>query len=306
MLQGGIGIPQVKWFGVEGDYNVMVCRLTARFSQILLFKVMDLLGPSLEDLFNRYGRRFCLKTVLMLADQLISRVEYLHSKNFIHRGLLGYIWRGCQCAFTLLRHQARQLSHWPWKEGKHHIHVCCFRARACDVPVCGAIPTNRIDFGLAKRYRDSRTHQHIPYRENKGEYAASAEGHRYPPRVGRALTAGITGTVRYASINTHLGIEQSRRDDLESLGYVFVYFLLGQLPWQGLKAVNRHQKYRKIGFVPKRCSRHNVSHLAIPYAFSCFPVLALMLLVCVGYLSAAHRPHTPGEHKHCCHWRSFQ
>jgi serine/threonine protein kinase len=89
-----------------------------------------------------------------------------------------------------------------------------------------------VDFGLARRYRDQKTKIHIPYRENKS----------------------LVGTARYASINTHLGIEQSRRDDLECLAYVLLYLIRGSLPWQGLKGILPKEKHSAIMEKKMECS----------------------------------------------------
>merc|ERR1712060_437171 len=91
--------------------------------------VIDLLGPSLEDLFSFCNRKFSLKTTLMLADQMINRMEYVHAKNFIHRDVKP------QHFLIGLGKKANQ------------VHI--------------------IDFGLSKKYRDPKTQVHIPYRENK-------------------------------------------------------------------------------------------------------------------------------------------
>ena len=163
-LQGGVGIPKLHWCGSQGNYNILI---------------MDLLGPSLEDLFNYCKRKFTLLTTLMVVEQMVSRIEFIHSRNFLHRDVK-------PDNFLIGRGQK-----------KSQIFA--------------------IDFGLAKRYRD--------------------------PRTG---LQNLTGTARYASVNTHLGIEQSRRDDIEALGYILVYFMKGSLPWQGLKAKNMKEKYEKI------------------------------------------------------------
>lgn len=168
------GVPKAYFFGQEGVHNILV---------------IDLLGPSLEDLFDWCGRRFSVKTVVQVAKQMIQRVQGIHEQNLIYRD----------------------------------VKPDNFLIGKPDTPEANQVYV--VDFGMAKQYRDPKTKSHIPYREKKA----------------------LSGTARYMSINTHLGREQLRRDDLESLGHVFMYFLRGLLPWQGLKAPTNKQKYERIG-----------------------------------------------------------
>lgn len=181
------GIPQAYFFGQEGVHNILI---------------IDLLGPSLEDLFDWCNRKFSISTVIQISKQMISLVRSIHDNNLIYRDIK-------PDNFLIGR---------PNTQTSNSIFI--------------------VDFGMAKQYRDPKLKIHIPYREKKAP----------------------SGTARYMSINTHLGKEQLRRDDLESLGHVFLYFLRGSLPWQGLKAPTNKLKFEKIGIKKKNISINDLCY----------------------------------------------
>mmetsp|Transcript_27080 Transcript_27080/g.62624 ORF Transcript_27080/g.62624 Transcript_27080/m.62624 type:complete len:344 (+) Transcript_27080:55-1086(+) len=163
------GIAEVFFFAREGHHNCMV---------------VELLGRSLEDRVQTCKGKYNAKTATLVAQQVLTRVQYLHSKGIVHRDI--------KPENFMFGHQRNKC---------HHIYV--------------------IDFGLSKRYFDEK---HVQMRKN----------------------LSLTGTARYASINAHLGVEQSRRDDLEAVGHMFLYFLRGSVPWSGLEAKTQEEKYNKI------------------------------------------------------------
>ena len=144
------------------------------------YLIMEFLGPNLHQLLNYCGqKKFTLGTVCLIAMQILNRIEFIHKKHFLHRDIKPQ-------------------------------NICIGNEEETNILFL-------IDYGLSKRFKDSKSHQHIPYREKRS----------------------FVGTTRYASINSHLGIELSRRDDLMNIGYLLIYLLKGILPWQGLQGNNK-------------------------------------------------------------------
>ena len=166
----GPNIPLIKSYGYSGEYNVLV---------------MQLMGKSLEDIFNK-RLKFSVKTCCMLGYQMINVLNYIHDRHIIHRDIK-------PDNFVM-----------GFQEYNAYLYL--------------------LDFGLAKKFRSSKTLIQYPYVKKKK----------------------LTGTARYASIHALEEMEQSRRDDLEAVSYVLMYFLRGNLPWQGLKIKAKEDRYKKI------------------------------------------------------------
>ena len=148
--------------------------------------IMELLGKSLEGVLKQSpGKKLSLKTICLLGIEMLKILKYIHDRNFIHRDI-----------------------------------------KPDNFAIGYSNPSKLylLDFGLAKKYRSSKTLEQKPMQKNKN----------------------LTGTARYASINALKGYDQSRRDDLESIGYVLAYLLRGSLPWQGIIVKTKEEKYAKI------------------------------------------------------------
>ena len=171
MYLQGKGIPHIMCYGSNHEHNILI---------------QELLGRSLDDLFNSLKRKFSLKTVCVLGIEMLKRIQHVHSKHHIHRDI-----------------------------------------KPDNFMISKNINDNTIyiiDFGLSKKYYSTSKQKHIQFCKGKK----------------------LIGTARYCARNAHKGYEQSRRDDIESIGYVLIYFLRGSLPWQGIKVKQYEDQFEKI------------------------------------------------------------
>jgi len=190
-------MPHVLYYGRLEQDNIMV---------------MELLGPSIEDLFRLCQRRFSMKTICMIAKQLITRLEKVHERGIVYRDIKPENFLiGCI-------NYSKPVSH-KFQEGEE-VYL--------KYGTLGRPPVSTIylaDFGLSEFYKNPVTKRYVPHKKK-------------PP----------CGTPRYMSLNTHRCDQQTPRDDLEALGYCLLYLCFGgRLPWMGITAKTPEAMIMSIG-----------------------------------------------------------
>ena len=182
----GFGLPKIITYGRTGNFNCLI---------------EELLGLTIEQVWNsKKKNKFLLKYVCMIGIQIIDRLEYIHSKNIIHRDI-------------------------------KPTNLCIGRKDPENIYL--------IDFGLAHKYKSSRTGKHIKF-----------------SNLNKAI-----GNLKYISINGNKGYEQSRRDDLESLGYLLIFLIKNSLPWVNKETIKIKEKTKRLKEVYKIKSSISIEEL---------------------------------------------
>jgi len=177
--------------------------------------VESLLGPSLDKLFKYCGRKFPLKTVCIIGKEMVKRLETMHEKGILHRDLKpnNLTWGNFNSSYN-------DLTNINSTNSINNIY------NKLDIDTIFLI-----DFGLSCSFLEGgNTSKHYKIKNN----------------------LSFIGTLRYASLNSHKGIRQSRRDDLESMIYILIYFLKGKLPWQDIKAKQKEERHKMISEIKSK------------------------------------------------------
>ena len=177
--------------------------------------VESLLGPSLDKLFKYCGRKFPLKTVCIIGKEMVKRLETMHEKGILHRDLKpnNLTWGNFNSSYN-------DLTNINSTNSINNIY------NKLDIDTIFLI-----DFGLSCSFLEGgNTSKHYKIKNN----------------------LSFVGTLRYASLNSHKGIRQSRRDDLESMIYILIYFLKGKLPWQDIKAKQKEERHKMISEIKSK------------------------------------------------------
>ena len=178
--------------------------------------VESLLGPSLDKLFKFCGKIFPLKTVCLIGKEMVKRLENMHEKGILHRDLKpnNLTWGNYNSSYN-------NLSNYNSLNNDNYNYKLDINT------------IYLIDFGLSCSYwENGLTTKHYKLRNG----------------------LNFVGTLRYASLNSHKGIRQGRRDDLESMIYILIYFLKGKLPWQDIKVKQKEERHKLIFQIKSKVS----------------------------------------------------
>lgn len=285
-IKGGIGIPII--------YNWGKLRCSKYF-------VMELAGPSLDKFFNLHKKMFKLETCLYLGLQMLDRIEYIHSKGYIHRDikpnnfLFGKFNRDIISGDSIVYIIDFGLSTtylspvlFPYKfTDQHSFENDYIKYRNKNITELYNEKnnynsnSNNIDNNNyilnnnnnnnSYYFKKTDDNKFISYSNYKKLYSCNSidDNNNTDSQISNKFFSinnannknfeqvffkhiefregsKFVGTPRYASLNAHEGRRQSRRDDLESIAYIIIYFLLGDLPWQGVKAKTKSEKKEKI------------------------------------------------------------